>query len=325
MASAVRNGALLALSEINELKDDPNEKLRLIFEDSQCDVDQSVSAVRKLVDVNQVVAVLGDTCSSATYSSGQISQKERVVQLTPISSADNISEIGDYVFRIAPYDGLQAEIVAQWMFDLGHKKVALLYINNDYGLGLTAAFQRHFEALGGSVVESQSFNKGQTNMQALWQNVVNSKPDAVFAPAYPAEAINLLVQRLELGISVPVFGTDPYHDPIVLKGAKAALEGVLFTDVANVDTPEWQAFREAYKAEYGSEPNIVAAQSYDSVKVLAHVIERVGVDRKAIRDGLDEVEDYKGVTGIIEFNEDGDCVTTTFNKFTVENGAYKKL
>lgn len=321
----VRNAAELACEEVNAEGGINGKVLKLIYEDTEGLPEKAVSATKKLISLDKVSAILGATTSSATYAAGVEAQSKKVVLFTPISSADNISTIGDYVFRLAPYDSLQAEIVADWVLKSGHKKAAILHVNNDYGVGLANAFKNSFESSGGTIVIVQSFEQGATSMRAQWQNIKSSTAEAVFAPAYPVEAASILIQRKELALNIPLFGTDPYHDPTVLATAKEATEGVFFTDVAEGSGKAWNEFLANYEQKYGSKPNIVAAESYDTVKLVSEIMNKIGITSEDIQQGLAEIQGYIGATGLIEFNENGDCVTKSFNKYMIKNKSYSLI
>lgn len=316
----IKNAAELARDQINKAGGINGQSLDLLYQDTQCLPEKAVAAVENLISVYNVQLILGDTCSSATFAAGTVAERRHVVLFTPISSADNISAIGKYVFRLAPYDSLQARVVAKWLSQF--KRVGILYINNDYGVGLRDAFRRDFEVGGRTVAIAEGYAQGDTDFRGQWLKIRNAKVEAVFVPAYPSEAINLLRQRKELGITTPVYGTDPYHDPTVLKSVGGAADGVFFTDVSQGTGGTWDTFRKAYRSKYGSEPNVVAAESYDSVKLAAEVMGKYGTSADQIGAGFSRTKGYMGATGLIEFNEHGDCVTHTFDRYMIKDGQY---
>jgi branched-chain amino acid transport system substrate-binding protein len=321
----VEKASTLAQEEINAAGGIKGRKLKLVFEDSRAEPRQGVSAIKKLIEVDKVPVVLGGVASSVTLAMAPIAERSKVVLFTPISSNYKISEAGDYIFRLAPADPLQGVIIAEWARDLGYKTGAVLYVNNDYGKGLEDAFTKDFEKLGGKVVSSESYEQSATDFRTQLTKIKAKNPDFIFAPAYPAEAGALLRQRKELGVTTQIIGTDPYHDPTIFDTAGEAANGVMFTDVASGSGPKWEEFRKAYADKYGKDPNIVAAEAYDAVKVTAHVMQKVGFKPDDIKQGLYDLKDYVGATGEIAFDENGDCYTKTFQKFKIENMKYVPL
>jgi branched-chain amino acid transport system substrate-binding protein len=321
----VKRASVLAEEEMNAAGGINGKKLRLILEDSRCDPATGVSVMKKLVDIDKVPVVLGETCSSVTLAMAPIAEKNKVVLLTPISSNYKITDAGDYVFRLAPSDALQGRLVAKWIKELGYTKAAVIFVNNDYGVGLKDGFTKNFEELGGKVVLAEGFQQGARDFRAQLAKIKNAKVEVIFAPAYPEEAGQLLKQRKELNVAIPLIGTDPYHDPKIFDLAGDAANGVMFADVAGGSGPGWDAFVKAYKAKYGIEPDIVAAEAYDSVKVVAQVMSQAGFEPNKIKEGLYTLKGYMGATGAIEFDKNGDNIMKSFQKFRIEHKKYQEI
>lgn len=321
----VKRASLLAEEEVNASNGIKGRRLRLILEDSRCDPATGVSVMKKLVNIDKVPVVLGETCSSVTLAMAPIAEKNKVVLLTPISSNYKITDAGDYVFRLAPSDALQGRLVAKWIKELGYTKAAVLFVNNDYGVGLKDGFTKNFEGLGGKVVLAEGFPQGSRDFRTQLTKIKDAQVDVIFAPAYPEESGQLLKQRKELKVLVPLIGTDPYHDPKIFELAGGAADGIMFMDVAGGSGPGWDSFVKAYKAKYGLEPDIVAAEAYDSVKVVAHVMSQAGFEPNKIKEGLYALKGYMGATGAIEFDKNGDNIMKSFQKFRIEHKKYQEI
>ena len=320
-----RKASMIAQEEVNSEGGIQGKPLRLIFEDSKCEPKEGVTVAKKLIDVDKVSVIIGEICSSVTLAMAPVAEQNKVILFTPISSNYKITYAGDYIFRLAPSDALQGTIIAKWAEKLGFNTAGILYNNNDYGKGLEDAFKKDFESLGGKVLASESYEENSKDFRTQLTKIKNVKPDFIFAPAYPAEAGPILRQRKELGIRIPLIGTDPYHDPTVFQTGGDATEGILFTDVASGSGPVWETFSIKYKGKYGEEPNIVAAEAYDAVKVVAYVMGKEGIKADDVKRGLYNLKGYVGATGKIEFDKNGDCITKTFQKFKIENGKYVQL
>lgn len=320
-----KNAFVLASEEINKAGGIDGKKLTLVIEDSKTTPAGAVSAAQKLINVDRVPVIIGETASSLTLAISPIAEKAKIVLLTPISSNDNISEAGDYIFRLAPYDSLQSVIVAKWFKDLGYNTAAVLYINNDYGKGLNDSFVREFQKQGGKVVISEAIGSAKRDFRTQLAKIKNAAPDAIFSPLYPEEAGVMLRQKKQLGIDIPVVGTDPFHDPKIFELAGDAAEGILFTDVAPGSGSVWQRLKSTYMDRFDREPDIVVAEAYDAVKLIAFVMNQVGTDPARIKDALYELEDYEGAIGQITFDDKGDNISKTFYKYKIENGQYLEL
>lgn len=322
-----KNSVEIAQDEINSSGGVLGKKIEVIYEDSQADATTGVTVARKLVDIDRVAALLGPVASGVTLAVAPIAEQNGIVLLSPISSNYRITDAGDYIFRIAPSDALQGRIVAEWTFEeLGYATAAILYVTNDYGDGLRQEFERNYVALGGRVVITEGSEQDATDFRSQLTKIAQLLPDFVFVAVYPKETGRVAQQMKEMGIDAPIIGTDPFHDEQVFEIAGAAANGIRFTDVADVSGSEFEAFAAEYRKRYGSEANIVAAESYDGLKVLALAIERAGsLEGSKIRDALYGIKGYTGASGEITFDENGDVSSKTFYKYMIEDGQYKRI
>lgn len=320
-----KNVFLLAQEEINQAGGINGAKLTLVIEDSKTTPTGGVSAAQKLISVDKVPVIIGETASSITLAIAPIAEREKVVLLTPISSNDKISQAGDYIFRLAPYDSLQAVIVAKWFIDLGYKTAAIIYINNDYGKGLNDSFIKEFQKFGGQVIASEAVDPGKRDFRSQLTKLKQAASGAIFAPLYPEEAGIMLKQKAELNIMTPIVGTDPFHDPKIFELAGNAADGLMFTDVAPGNGPVWEQMKSQYMTRYKKEPDIVVAESYDAVKLIAHVISKVGTDTAKIRDALYNLQGYVGAIGEINFDRNGDNISKSFYKYKIQGGKYVEI
>lgn len=314
----------IAVQEVNEKGGIGGKRVIAIHEDDKLEAKDGVSAFKKLTSVDRVSAVIGAAGSSVTLAIAPIAESSKVPLITPIASAVSISKAGDFVFRICPSDALQGVIVASWMKEKEFSRVAVLYINNDYGTGLKNSFKEAFTKLGGAVALEETFEKDSKDLRTQINKIKAAKVDAIFLPSYIEEAGVALRQIKELRVKVQVFGTDPYHDPKMLTIAGDAANGVFFTDVSSPSGAVFERFAEKYKTKYKQDAEILAAQSYDAAVALLMAIEKAGTDPIKIKEELYKVK-FMGASGRIEFDQNGDVTTKDFDKFTVKNNTYVRI
>ncbi len=319
-----KNSIDIAVDNLNLKGGVLGKRIRVVYEDSQADSRMGVTVARKLIDVDKVAALLGPVASGVTLAVAPIAEQNKIVLLSPISSNHRITDAGDYIFRIAPSDALQGKIVAEWTYNqLGYKTAAVLYVTNDYGDGLRQEFGRSYAALGGSVIGAEGSEQNATDFRSQLTKIAQVKPDFIFVAVYPKEAGRVAKQIKEMGVNIPIIGTDPFHDEQVLQIAGDAANGIRFTDVADVSGPEFKSFATEYKLRYNSEANIVAAESYDGLNVLVLAIERANsLESSKIRDALYSIQGYKGASGEISFDRNGDVASKTFYKYQIQDGQY---
>jgi len=323
---ASKNAIDLAVEGINKSGGISGRKVAVLFEDDRGGVTDATNAMTKLVKVDKVPLVLGTLFSSATLAIAPIANENKVVLLSPASSAPKITQAGDFIFRNCASDVYEGGIMAGFVHDtLKYRKVGVAYINNDYGLGLKTEFETAFKAKGGEIVASEAFDQGATDFRSLLLKIKAAAPDAIYLPGYPPEMGRLLRQAKELGINKQFLSVVIFEDPRVLELAGGAAEGVIYScqifdptsGEANV-----RKFVTAYKTKYGSDPDIYAGLSYDAMNIAALAIKNGGTTGGGIRDALYKIRDFPGVTGVTTFDQNGD-VTKPIGLKMVRNGKFE--
>jgi branched-chain amino acid transport system substrate-binding protein len=299
-------GLELAIKQANEKGGVLGKPIRLVTEDDRSDVTEAVNAVQKLVNKDNVLAVIGEVASKRSLAGGNVCQKYKTPMLSPASTNPAVTveggKVKDYVFRICFTDDFQGMINGKFALDQGWKRVAVMTNQEeDYAKGLSASFKQAFTAGGGQVVAEAQYTNRDKDFKALLNNIKQSNPDAIYVPGYYTEVKLILPQSREIGMMMPFFGGDGWDSPETLAIGPAA-EGCFFSDHYTADdpAPKVQAFVQAFRAAYGKTPDAMAALGYDAGGVMLKAIADAGkADRAAVRDALSKVADYDGVTGKI--------------------------
>lgn len=318
---SIANGAELAVNEANA-----SGKYSVHFvlqkEDTQADQMRALNAMNKLIEFDQVTAIVGPMLSGTTLTAGPIAQEAGVPFITPAATAQAVSEIGDYQFRNVITNDVQArEMAAYAVQDLGMRRIAVMYTNNDYGVGLRRDFEEAVRANGGDVVAAESYLDGDTIFSAQLANIAARNPDGLYIAGYYTEAALIAQQAAFQGLNVPIMGGDALDSPGLIELGGPAVEGVRFTSgfFADSDDELSREFVANYEAAYGRKPDMLAANAYDSARILIHVIGQVGTDRAKIRDGIAALKDFPGVTGLTSFAPNGDVIKPVYI-LRIENG-----
>ena len=119
-------------------------KLQIVYEDSRCSGKDAVNAINKLVSIDKVSAIVCEVCSGATLAAAPIAERNKVVMISSSSTSPNITNAGVYIFRTVPSDALQGDFGAKYVFSKGHRKLAILYSNEEYGMGFTKVLSESF-------------------------------------------------------------------------------------------------------------------------------------------------------------------------------------
>lgn len=314
--ASTRNGTRLAFDDVNDLGgvDIGGEKylIRYIFEDDQGSPEVAANAFRKLIDQDEVYAILGSVMSSCTLAGAPIAQDSGVPVISPTSTAVQVTRTGDYIFRSCFLDPFQGAVVASFSYnDLKAKTAAVIFDSaNDYTKGLAEAFRESFEKLGGKVVAYESFvEESKTfDFSAQLTNIKSANPDVIFLDAYYSAAALMAKQARGLGITVPFMGADGWDSAEFTKLGGEAVEGGHFCNHYSPEDPRpiVQNFVKKYAKVYGETPDALATLAYDAALILIDSLNRAGsLDRAAIRDAI-AATNLECVSGVITFDEYGD-------------------
>ena len=320
----IKKGIDLATAEINQKGGIHGAKITVIYEDSKANPTEGVSAFNQLVDIYGVPVVIGDAVSSVTLAIAPIADRKKVVVLSPLSSAPAITQAGDFIFRNVPSDLFGGRVAAYFAArDQGWKSLAILYANNDFGVGLKEVFSKWVKSLGSKIVASEAYEQGNTDFRTQLIKIKQANPDAIFLVGY-REAPQILIQAKELGVKSYLLGTGLLEDPKIIDLAKQASEGVFFTQLQYTpDSSEQDVkqYADNFKNRYGSKADIIAAYGYDAMKVLAFAMGKSDLSPEKIKEELYKVKDFKGVTGEISFDENGDVIQPMGVKI-IKNGVF---
>ena len=199
-ASQLKKGMDLAV-DLNNLN--KNKKIELLYEDDQGDAKKALSAYRKIKDFNNVKLIIGGMFSSQTLAIAPSAERERVILLSPTASAIDITDAGDYIFRIYPsdiYDGLFLSNFALTV--LNAKSVAIIYEQISSIVAVTNKFEDTFKLKGGSIIYEAGYLSDVTDFRPMLSKLKQVNPDLIFIPGNLIPITNLLIQAKEMGISV---------------------------------------------------------------------------------------------------------------------------
>ena len=305
-----RQAVEMAIDEINAKGGVNGASIKLFAEDSEGDSQKALAAMEKLSSSDKVCAIIGPVLTGETFSAAERAQAEGIVIITPSASHKDITNVGDYIFRTTPSDGLQGEVAGKyWSQVLGYTKLAVLYAKNDYSQGLYESMSEAFTQDGGQIVAAETFMVGDKDFKTQLTKLKNTDAQAIYLPDYTAEMAQILEQAAQLGIDKPFLSGDGFLSEEIYSLAGQYTDGVVYTASARVEeSNKNKEFKDAYTARWGIGPDSFATNAYDATYILVSVIEKVGTDRKAIKTGMEQVKDFEGVNGIINFAPNGDLV-----------------
>ena len=308
---SVKNGAQLAVDEINAAGGINGKQVELRFQDSQADPESAVNAYGKLMDWGMQVS-LGGVLSGETASIVAAAREDNIMLITPSGSADKCIDGNSRAFRVCFYDSFQGAAAAQYIKNNNMvDTVGILYQSDiDYSVGLYNAFVEECGKSGITIAETQTFTDAtKTDFSTQINALVNSGVKLVFIPFYAEEASTFLTQaRGKFADDVYFFGADGLDGILgkVEQDPTIANNVLMLTPFAADDPAEnVQAFVKAYQAAYNATPDQFAADAYDAVYVIKAAVEKAGTtDGDAMAAAMASLE-VTGVTGTMTWNADG--------------------
>ncbi|EOT43722.1 ABC transporter substrate-binding protein [Enterococcus dispar] len=303
--SAEKEGIELAVEQINADGGIDGKKIDLISKDNKSDNNEAGTVATNLTTNSKVVALIGPATSGAVKSALPNATKAEVPLITPSGTDDAITKQGDnvqeYAFRSCFQDSFQGKILAKYAHEnLKADKAIILGDNSsDYGIGLTKAFKDEYK---GQIVAEENFTEGDKDFQAVLTKIKDKDFNVLYIPGYYTEAGLIIKQAREMGIDTPIVGADGFGDAKLVETAGAGnVSNVFYTGHFSTKAPatdKVEPFIKAFKEKFDKEPSSFNALAYDAVYMVKQAIEDEGfADSSAIKNGLANLKDFKGVTG----------------------------
>lgn len=311
-----KDGLELALTELNKDRKSP---IQLVIEDTAGDPKKAVSVYSSITTLHKIPAVF-------TWGSGvgvalsPLVNKDKVIQMGIATAAPAYTSPDDYTFRNFPSATLESAFTSATIVRLVNKgPIAILKINNDYGVGTAQALETAYKNAGGSVVLNEAFDPGSSDFRSLLAKVKEASPALVYLAVYPKEGALLLKQAKDLGLStkmlasVAVLGSREFFDVV-----GTAAEGlVVVSSVPDASNPQVVHFKQSFAAAYGDSSEaleLYAARSYDAMKLVGTALVTCEDGHASelstcIKDELFKVQNYGGASGVISFDRNGDILS----------------
>lgn len=312
------NGIKLAIKEANAAGGVLGKQLKLIVADNKSEPAEAGNATTKLITQDKVIAIFGPAASSNVLASTQIAQDNKIPLLTPTGTNTKITvdngKVKDFAFRSCFIDPFQGQVMASFAQKTVKAKTAAIYIDSssDYSKSLSQNFEQVFVKNGGTVVAKEAFLQKDQDFKAALTKLKAVNPDVIYIPAYYEEVGKIIKQARELGITVPLLGSDGWDSPKLAEIAgAAALNDTFFTNhySAQDKDPMVQKFVESYKKEYGQEPDAFAVLGYDGALMMIDAIKRANsTDSVKIKDALAQTKDLKVLTGTLSLDANHDPI-----------------
>lgn len=330
-------GIRMYADQINEQGGINGKKITLeIFDDR----DSEETAREKAFEIKErsnALVVLGHRNSATCLAAGEIYKKSKIPIITGTATADEITKGNEWYFRTIPNNAQQGKLLAYYIKEiLNHSRASIIYDEDPYGTSLLEAFEKTAQQIGITIQYRWSFQSDQRNLDDDLRYIVmdlsaKEDPGVIFLATHDVESVPIIIYMKEFDVDLPIIGGPSVGKQSFYKRflqfPKEKENPGYYTDgvyastyfIYDVASAKAQQFRHEFMRRYNKDPGAVSASSYDVAGIAIEAIKKTGSpsgnveeDRERIRDylaGLSSVNNaYKGITGHIYFDRDGNAV-----------------
>jgi branched-chain amino acid transport system substrate-binding protein len=324
-----RNAAEIKLKAFNAAGGVDGTPVQIVYEDSKNDPKEAIAIAQKFSDNPRILGVLGDFSSTVAMAAGEVYAKSGVAQLSQTASHPDYTKVSKWQFRNITTQAYEGPFTSKWMRESGAKTVAIIAIQNDWGISAAEEFAKAFAAQGGKVTATEYFNPGTRDFRSILTKIGRAKPDAIYLCMFYEEGASALQQAKQLNVKSAMFSTSSLYSPKLIELGGDSVNGLRMasTFVPENPAPEVQTFVSEYKAAYNDAPNMFAAQAYDAVGIMLDALKAVGpkATRAQLRDALAKTNNYPGVTGKTSFDPETREPAKELAKMEVKGGKFVVL
>lgn len=304
-------GIQLAFDEVNRAGGINGKKIKLLVGDDASSPKEAHKLATKLAADPKVVAVIGHWNSASTIATRNVYNGAGIPVLTDSVKKIITDGTTPYIFRILPSDKSEAEKIVDYSFHkLKLKKMAIIYVNNDYSIGMKDYFYERMQLIGGEITDVELFFEGRTtDFSTELLKISSSQPEGIFISGYYIEVAQIAKQARSMGIDLPIICPNGINSEELIRLGGTGVEGIKFNGFfySGIKQNGSEEFAQAFKKAYDIEPDTFAALAYDSARILMNAIRKNGGTREGIYQYLSELKDYPGVAGNVTFDATHDA------------------
>jgi branched-chain amino acid transport system substrate-binding protein len=353
-ADTVKLGAILAVTGPNAplggpeaktlkmLVDDANKAgglsghmVELTILDSQGDADKAVSFARKLIDEQQVLAIIGPSTTGESLKIKGIADENETILISCAANAGIVNPVAKWVFKTPQMDAFAATRIFDTMKKLGLTKIGVISSNSGFGQGGKAVLLQMAPAKGITIAAAEEYDKDSTDLTGVLTKIKAQNVQAVVNwSTEPAQAI-VAKNMKQLGFDVPLFQSHGFGNISYVQAAGKAAEGIIFPcgrllvadslPASNLQKSVLTSYKKEYEAKYGEDVSTFGGHAFDAFSILAEAIRKAGsIDRDKVRDAIETIKGFPGTGGIFSFSpaDHNGLTIDAFEMLTVKNGAF---
>jgi len=303
-----QKGIDLAVQKINSEGGINGKMIKVMYEDSKADPSTGVNAINKIISTTDIQYIIDNSVSSVALAITPVATKNKIVVLSTGSTSPDLSGISPYFFRIWNSDDLEGRIMAQFAIDsLNIDEVAVVYMNNEYGIGLKNVFEEEYLKIGGRNISSHVFEQNSKNFDLVLHKAIKSQ--ALYLIGYTLDNATIIKKLKELGYTGSILGTVTMEDKKILELCGKAANGIVypFPSIPIQDELNVRTFKEFFMKEYNESPGITSDVGYDAVLVFAKALSEINeITGETLSKYFSSEFSMYGASGLLEFDKNGD-------------------
>ncbi|HOO62325.1 MAG TPA: ABC transporter substrate-binding protein [Synergistaceae bacterium] len=311
---SVKNSVELAQKNINAQGGVLGNPIELLIYDDAANPKEAVALTYKLIEQDQVHAVVGGSYSMPSRAVATIFQEEKIPFVAAYAIHPDVTTAGEYCFRngfLGNVEGKAMAYVADVL--LKAEKAVLLYADNDFGQTLSVGIKDYIQEHGKpEILFEKSYAFSEKDYAPYIAQIKEVNPDVIIFSGYYFQTGPFAQQAREAGVTATILGEEGADSPKFFEIAGEAAEGVIIVTNLNREDPRpiVQDYIAEYKEQYGMDPDMVGASAYDALLLLADSMNRAQtLDKEAVQKALSETVNFNGLTGIFKgFTEIGEVV-----------------
>lgn len=321
------NGIRFAVEQLNQEGGLLGRKLELLEFDNRGTAIGSKVAAQKAVEAG-VVTVFGANWSSHSLAMAPVLQAAKIPMISNISTNPKVTLVGDYIFRVCYIDPFQGKVLANFAIqDLKAMTAGVLVnVDDQYSEGLAEIFIKNYRDRGGKILFVEEYLEKTSDFTSFFERTKKHQPDVLFHPGHTKMSAFVLKQAREFGIKTTFLGGDGWNDSMY-KIAGNSIEGSYYTNHWHQKSTNEKSLQFVAKyASHSREFDPATALADDCVSLFADAVTRAqSSDPSRIRDAIAATKDFHGVTGAINFDENGDPIkSAVILKFEDRSSVYVK-
>lgn len=306
----VKQGIELALENAVKKGFFQEGQVEIIFEDGKCDGKEATLAAQKLINIDKVKVIFGGQCSGETLAIAPIAESNEVLLISSFSTSPDVTNAGDFVFRVPPSDENSGKVIAQTIVNDGFEKVGIVSEQSLASQTIIPVFSKELSSLGSELIYNESFSSDSKDLTTIATKILSSNPEALYLNVQTGSSGSKVANALsDLGYQGQIYTYFITGDDFVKSGDWVnGIKIIDFQAAKNEETLD--SFLNNFVEMFGQEPDYSfgATLGYDTGSIIFEAINEVGYNPDKLKKYLYDMESRPSITGDLSFDSNGDPI-----------------